>query len=332
MRILLSKSSKFKLFSYLKEKYNAKNLKDLSQKLRISANTLNQWLYNKKRYLSSDFIPKNLDLEIIDKKPDNWGNIKGGKRTYKVLIKKYGEEEIRKRQINGGKVSLLKRNKKERENFKVDINDPLFLKFYGALLGDGWLSYLSYNYKFKRSLWWVGISGHAQLDKQYLMFLKNIIEDLFNKKTIIKYKKNSKGMEILFCHKQLILFMNKELNFPIGKKKNLVISNKFDKSWDKMKLIIKGIFDTDGSLYFDKTPAMKPYPIISIHMKAPVLLRQIHKHLLSKDFKVRLKDNDELILKGSEQVNKWMKEIGSDNPKHLLKYNNWSKSPRGATG
>jgi hypothetical protein len=135
----------------------------------------------------------------------------------------------------------------------------------------------------------------------------------------VKYKKDSKGMEIIFSHKQLILFMNKRLGFPIGKKINLKIEKNIAENWEKMKYVIKGIFDTDGSLYFDKTPAKKAYPIISLHMKAPHLLKQINKQLLSKNFKVRFREN-ELILKGSKQLSKWMNEIGSNNSRHFLKY------------
>lgn len=202
---------------------------------------------------------------------------------------------------------------------------PLFLEFYGALLGDGWLSSLSYNYKNKKSLWWVGISGHSILDKEYLMFLKEIINTLFNKQTMIKYKKSKKGMEILFCHKQLILFMNKKLGFPIGKKINLKIYKNFSNNWGKMKYIIRGLFDTDGCFYLEKTSSGKGYPCIFISMKSPILIRQVYDILISNGFKLgyRIKDGDmhTITLKGNEQLDKWMNEIGSSNQKHTNKIN-----------
>ncbi|MFH0831770.1 MAG: hypothetical protein V1886_02805 [archaeon] len=322
MRILLSKASRIRLFDYLKQEYKAETLSQLSTKLDISSSTLDKWLYNPERYIPLKFIPSNLNLEIIDEKPDNWGQIKGGQETYKVLVQKYGIKEIRKRQSKGGIISSSKRDLREKESFKLDIFHPLFLEFYGALLGDGWLSSLSYNYKTKRSYWWVGLSGHSVLDKEYLMFLKGIIKKLFGKNALVKYKRDAKGMEILFCHKQLILFMNKELEFPIGKKINLRIKNSLANDWNKIKYILKGIFDTDGSFYLDKTPSGNPYPIITISMKSPFLLAQLNKQLLANNFKVRFREY-ELILKGSIQVTKWMREIGSNNPKHFLKYQSW---------
>ncbi|MFH1307506.1 MAG: hypothetical protein ABIH72_01500 [archaeon] len=330
MRVLISKDSKLELFNFLKEKNNVFTKKELSKKLKISSSTLDKWFYNDYRYIPLNIVPEELKLKILDKKSDNWGKIKGGKKTYQILMKKYGINEIKKRQSKGGKNSLAIRNQKLRENLKIDINNPLFLEFYGALLGDGWLSSLSYNYKSKKNLWWVGISGHSKLDKEYLMFIKKIAEKLFNRKIIIKYKKNSQGMEILFSHKHLILFFNKELGFPVGKKFNLKINKKIPKEWDRIKYVIRGIFDTDGCLYFDKTPVGRPYPCLSIQMKAPVLIKQLYYLLTNNNFKVTYKicknskeGQSRITLKGSKQLNKWMNEIGSSNSKHFLKYKNW---------
>lgn len=323
MRILLSEEEKITLFNYLKKKYKAKSLKELSQKLSVSFKTLQNWRYEKRRYLPSTIIPKNINLQLIDRKSDNWGQIKGGKETYKILIKKYGIEEIRRRQLKGGKISSLRRDRQAKENFKLDLNDPLFLEFYGALLGDGWLSSLSYKYKVKKNLWWVGISGHLKLDREYLMFLRDIINKLFKRKVVIKYRKRWNSMEIILCHKHLILFMNKKLGFPIGKKINLKINNRFLREWDKIKHIIRGVFDTDGCFYLDKTPVGNPYPCIMIKMKAPILIKQIYKSLIFRGFKVRYKElkngQVRVDLRGRKQLDKWMKEIGSSNPKHLNK-------------
>lgn len=96
MRVLLSRSSKNKLFNHLKKKYSVKSLKELSRILKIPFKTLNNWLYEKNRYLPLDVVPEKLGLKIIDKKPDNWGRIKGGQKTYQILIQKYGINEMKK--------------------------------------------------------------------------------------------------------------------------------------------------------------------------------------------------------------------------------------------
>ena len=89
--------------------------------------------------------------------------------------------------------------------------------------------------------------------------------------------------ELNFSHKMLIKALHETLEFPIGKKIDLVIHRRvYDQGFDKIKHIIRGIFDTDGSFYFDKTPSGNPYPCISIKMKAPRLMVQIEQILLKK--------------------------------------------------
>ena len=314
MKILLTKKDKKKLFNYLKQKYKVNNFKELSLEMNISFGKINDWIYTKDRYLPENIIPTELKLKIKDKQEEKWGQIKGGKETYKIITQKYGLKELRKRQSNGCKKSLLIRNNKAKQDFNIELNTQ-FLEFYGALLGDGWLSV--YNDKNGKSkTWWIGFSQNRITDKDYILHLKGLIKDLFNKKGLTKIKKNSKAEEIIFCHKYLIKYLNQNLDFPIGKKMNLTISNKLN-SWEQQKYIFKGIFDTDGSIYWDKNKKYK-YPIIEFHMKAPLLLDQIEKALINKGFKPQRKEF-RLKLKGYKQVRLWFEKIGSNNQKHLNK-------------
>ena len=204
----------------------------------------------------------------------------------------------------------------------INFKDKLFMEFYGALLGDGWMSAYKCG-KLKKRRWVIGLSGHINLDKDYVIRIKNIIQKLFNRKGYVKYKPECNGIELNVGHKELINLLNKKLKFPIGVKKNLKIYNKFLNDWNLTKYIIRGIFDTDGCFYLDKTPVGRPYPCISIQMKEPILLNQIYKVLKNKGFKIVYKKNkngiDRITLKGRKQLDKWMSEIGSSNSKHLNK-------------
>lgn len=318
MRILLSKESKIRLLNKLKEKHNVSKNKELLAKINITKSQLDKWIYNHNTYLPEKIIPEDSigELEIVDKQEDKWGQIKGGKKTHKIILKKYGKKEIKKRQKNGGIKSAQNKDIKSQKELKININSEKFLEIYGALLGDGWLSSLSY--KYKKGIWLIGISGHSEHDYEYLKYLAKIIKETLNKEPKLKYKKDSKGIEILFYSKQIIKFLNKELNFPIGLKENLEIHSTIASDWEKIKHTIRGLFDTDGCFYFDKTPAGKPYPCISIHMKAPKLLKQISEQLTKQGYKPQL-TSEKIILKGSIQVNKFKTEIGSNNPKHTNK-------------
>jgi hypothetical protein len=325
MRLFLSQKSKKELYQYLKKSTKSRNIYELAKKLKISKKTLDDWFYNRERYIPENIIPEGFVYKIksSNRKPDNWGNVIGGEESYKTTIRKYGKKEIKKRQSNGGKSSLSKRNTILEKNFKIDVDDLYFSEFYGALLGDGWLSHLSYRGKYKKDLWWVGVSGHAKLDRKYLMFLGKIIKKMLNKKINIKYKKGTNSMEILFCNRPFILFLNKKLGFPIGKKKNLEIYNGFLNDYNKMICIIRGIFDTDGCFYLSRASNGKGYHRISITMKAPILIKQVHKFLTNNGFNAKhyiKKDGVHVIcLFGEGQTKKWMEEIGSSNSKHLNK-------------
>ena len=323
MRVLLSKNSRNLLFNFLKEKYQCISYNELATKLKISFRTLQNWMYEKSRYIPANILPASLSLIILDQQEDNWGKTKGGKRTYKILIEKYGKEEIRKRQINGGRAAgKIKRLYKE--PLKIDIEDPLFLEFYGALLGDGWLS------KWKRknkTINLIGISGNLSLDKEFILYLKNNVKKLFNRNAYLRERTKNNSIELIFFHKTLIRILNDRFGFPIGLKSNLEIHQEiYNLGYDKVRYVIKGIFDTDGCFYFDRTPAGNPYPCINLTMKAPKLMNQVYVMLLKQGFKAYHYKGDEgrvaekITLKGGKQVEKWMREINSSNPRNLNQY------------
>lgn len=322
MRVLLTIDSRKKVSDYLKIKNNCDSIRILSKKINIPTSTLQHWFCGKNKYIPEQIIPAELinKLEVTDRKEDNWGQIKGGKKTYQTLVKKYGLEEIRRRQKNGGSASAKIRIKNEKP-FNLDIGNPLFLEFYGVLLGDGWLSRLKWKNK---KIYLIGISGDKRLDKEFFLYLKKNISNLFNRSASIKERKDNNGMEMDFSHKMLIKALNEKLDFPIGLKIDLKINDEIYKSgFEKMKHVIRGIFDTDGSFYFDKTPVGRPYPCISITMFAPKLMNQVHNILINQGFKAYLNKTRpprmEIRLKGSKQLKKWMSEIGSNNNRHLNK-------------
>ncbi len=320
MRLLLSKDSKRELKTFLMEKYKCDSLEKLSFNLKVPLRTFQEWVYNKERYLPEAIIPKNFisKLKVLDKKEENWGRVKGGKKTYKIIIQKYGLEEIRRRQSHGGKKSKTF----SEEPMIVNIKEPLFLEFYGILLGDGWIG--KYYYK-NKVINLIGISGHLKLDKDFFLYCRKNIKKLFNRKAYFKIRPNNNSIEINFANKMLLKYLNNELMFPLGKKVDLEINKKIlDLGFNSLRHVIRGIFDTDGCFYLDKTPAGHPYPCISIEMKSPKLIKQINDVLKKEGFRVIYKENNKegksrITLKGNRQLTKWMNEISSSNPKHLNK-------------
>ncbi len=314
MQILLTKENRIKLFKELSDFNSCRTMKQLSKKIKIPYKTLQHWKYGKD-YITKDKIPITIleKLEIIREKENNWGQKKGGKKTYQIILQKYGQEEIKKRQKKGGKNS--RKNKTSDKNFKIDLDNEFILEFYGALLGDGWISHFKQKNK---NIYLFGFSGDLNKDKRYHVYLQQIIKKHFFRKGYVREKKRN-ARELVFCHEDLFYFFKNFLLFPIGKKHNLKIHKQELLQPEKFKYILKGIFDTDGSFYLDKE-----YPCISIQMKAPKLISQINNFLKNEGFKPQyMKQKNMITLKGKKQINKWIKEIGMSNERHIKKMLSW---------
>src|SRR3989344_1805236 len=140
MRILLSSQSRKVLFDYLKDKHEVSTLRELSIKMKIPFKTINHWHYDYKKYIPDKLIENYKgDLKILDKKPHNWGKIKGGKiggkkgnhkekrrigeKSIKVLQNKYGFKKLAKMAVAGRiRVRKEESNKLELENEEFFTN------------------------------------------------------------------------------------------------------------------------------------------------------------------------------------------------------------------
>ncbi|MBU0929621.1 MAG: hypothetical protein KJ623_00955 [Nanoarchaeota archaeon] len=321
MRLLLSRESKKKLFNLLKDKYKVNSIQELSIKTNFQIKTLQSWFYLKDRYLPSSIIDKSWfnKLDVLDIKQDNWGLIKGGKNAYHKIIRERGIASMKRQQALGGKRAAIIKERLEEEKFRINIRNPLFLELYGILLGDGWLS--NFNIKNKK-VWLIGISSNLKLDREYVNYYKSTIQKLFNRNGTVRIRSENNVSEFVLSHKILLKYLNEKLRFPIGKKENLRINSSiYSLGFSKLKYVLRGIFDTDGSFYLGKNKKGIPYyPIISIHMKEPKLIKQIQEILKSKGFKVAYDKNNNMIkINGKDQLKKWLNDIGSSNPYKLNK-------------
>jgi hypothetical protein len=103
------------------------------------------------------------------------------------------------------------------------------------------------------------------------------------------------------------------------------------KGWNFVKWTIRGIMDTDGTLFFSKKTYKFPvYPTIEIRTYSRKLALQITNILEKKGFRVKLRGSNKMgyhvSLYGMKMLKKWMKEIGFSNPKHIDKLLQSSKN------
>ena len=197
----------------------------------------------------------------------------------------------------------------------------------GWHIGDGSMNY--YNNKGRQ----VGIyqlRGHREDDKDhYIQRIKPIFDALYKTNISLREMPSNSVYGFQAWSSDLIKFKQK-LGLPIGKKFNIVIPDAFLNDDSFIKAVIRGIFDTDGSIYLERKNK-KIYPRVYITTISEGLANQLLSLLKSLGLnatKYSQLSNKEfnrqrafiITLRGEEMLNRFIKEISPKNPKHLEKY------------
>lgn len=199
-----------------------------------------------------------------------------------------------------------------------------FYELYGILLGDGCLS------KFFHQKKWhfvIRIDGNAETDRiYYTEHVIPLIKDITGRDVKLKERKDCNGTYLSFECKKLFEFFENRYDFPVGKKGKIKIHDSLSDRWSALKHILRGLMDTDGSLYFTKNNSdIRRYPIIEISSHSSPLLEQLKNILIEKGFRVKIhaKYGDSIKLHGKLNLNKWFREIGSSHIDKISKHTYW---------
>ncbi|MBI4140903.1 hypothetical protein HY485_03645 [Candidatus Woesearchaeota archaeon] len=199
-------------------------------------------------------------------------------------------------------------------------------EFYGVMLGDGCVLY-----KPDKKVYTIEIVGNAEEECGYYRSIQKFLEEKTGKfaRLKIRHEKRGKSLRLTFHNKKFIEFlMNK---FELGERKTF--SAKIPPvylSWEKAKHILRGLFETDGSLYFSRVNGKAVYPRIEIKTSSEILAEQIVNVLVEQGFQphIRTCSSDKtkgIYISGSKAVEKWLKEIGFSSQKNKTKYELWKK-------
>ncbi|PIN81946.1 hypothetical protein COV11_00505 [Candidatus Woesearchaeota archaeon CG10_big_fil_rev_8_21_14_0_10_30_7] len=355
MRYFLSNKARLDVFGFLKKKHHVKNWKELSEKIQIPYKTVQNWRLGS-RYIPDELLKLvPFKFNIIDQKEANWGQRKGGhsglgiskklknklqkvrmstgKKVMRNLWKKYGSEltkkavagKIKKREKESKQADLKNQNFFINKKIFLDISKIKLSKFdkkkklklpeymsselaeeIGIHLGDGCLlkkrNYFSVKCNKKEESY---ISG----------FVFPLYKKIYNLDLKLMRLPSVSGFE---TYSQAILeFKNKVLKIPHGKKIGKITVPKcvFETRNKKIySAFIRGIFDTDGCA----TIAKGRYPRILISIKSENLLEQIVDMLKKMGF-IPVLNKWEICLNGHVMLDKWIREIGSSNPKKITK-------------
>lgn len=195
---------------------------------------------------------------------------------------------------------------------------PGIAELVGAIIGDGYIYIKNRKYQ-------IGIVGNPITDKKYFEKLKKLIADEWKKE--IRIKLRSGGLRIVFDSKEICEFLTKDLKMFHGKGKcqNILIPKEIYEDGDLAKNTIRGIADTDGSIFVSKKPGIEKYPCIEITTTSKNLLNQLNELLINLGLRVTIRlekrknpnpnaiPSYKLALNGRKNLEKWMEQIGFSN-------------------
>ncbi len=201
---------------------------------------------------------------------------------------------------------------------KMVINENI-AELAGAISGDGNI-YRKFN-KYR-----IGFSGHSITDKLYFQYLQNLIKKEWKKDS--KIIQRERGIQMTINSKEVCLFLIDDLKMPYGKKSDKIfIPEKIINDWQLTKKFIRGIVDTDGTVFAVRKPRVEKYPAIEITTISQMLAEQL-KNILEKNgfgvskiwrfiSKPAETETYRLGLYGQKNLDLWIKEIGFSNPYKL---------------
>jgi predicted transcriptional regulator len=170
--------------------------------------------------------------------------------------------------------------------------------------------------------------GHAIDDFPFYTFhFVPLLKQLWGTSRIyFRGVRNEKTLIIEIKSKQLVLFKHEVLGLPYGKKKTIMIPEYFLKNLRFLRILMRGLFDGDGSLSFkSKDGLAHTYPVLSYSSISEPLMRQLQEQLMRLGFVIpkKLWERDDgtfyLAINGDTNFERWMNLIGFNNPKHLTK-------------
>lgn len=236
-------------------------------------------------------------------------------------MKKYGDLGTPEGRKKGGINSILK-NKILRGGFKlakkhkVPKPSALLAEFLGILFGDGHLS------KYQ-----ILVTTNSETDSEHAIYIKNLINKLFDLTPSLTFKKAEKAVNILVSSVNLVNWLSAK-GMPKGNKLDmgLCVPNWISKNKGYGRRFMRGLFDTDGTVYVDKHLIKgkiyqnQGWALTSYSHR---LRNDILALLRSFGYSPTLRESQKSVyMRKRIDIERYFKEIGTSNPKHLERYKN----------
>jgi hypothetical protein len=192
----------------------------------------------------------------------------------------------------------------------------------GIHIGDGSMNI--YDGRFLYSL-----RGHRDDDfEYYTKHITAIYREVYNLDVRIRSWHDVIGFQK--ASKMLVTFKQHALKMPLGRKGDIKIPYSIASDCSLACSCLRGILDTDGCVYLEKK-STGLYPRIEISSTSEPLVKQING-ILNEFLKINgscyVPRNSvgnwrplyRVSIKGIKNMDKWLESVGSNNPKHVRKF------------
>ncbi len=311
---------------------------ELAQKLKVCLRTIRDW---KKEKVTIS--------QIAAEKMSKWSGILITKNhkiiDWRLHWQKAGRIGANVKFARYGKVSLDEEYRKEKwkewwnrigkykkpsvgfvtlEKVKIPRKSKLLAEFIGILLGDGHIA----QYQVTVTL--------SSEEKEYIHYVSNLIKKLFGVVVGITKQKQKKAVTIVI-NRRLVVDFCQEFGFEMGNKvtHQVDIPNWIKENKTFSKECIRGLFDTDGCFFnHNYIVGGKRYSYLKIAFtsaSAPLRL-SVREILINFGFNVRMSkvrknsNGRDIRIEDSQYVQRYIKEIGSHNQKHIDKIKKWRRA------
>jgi hypothetical protein len=214
---------------------------------------------------------------------------------------------------------------------KDPVKGPHLAEFIGALLGDGSVGCYQCKAGDKiKTQYRVKISGDASEDLDYFSdFLKPLMNGLFDKEPLLRFKRGERTLELLYFGQPVYEYL---LNLGVAPspKRDRAVIPPFILQEGLGKHFLRGLFDTDGCVIFDKQKSKEhSYPRLEIKMLPSPMRKQTLEILSYLGFRPIISPQQNgcirIQMNGKSLLEKWVKEIKFHNPRHETKYEIWKR-------
>ncbi|MFZ6035181.1 MAG: LAGLIDADG family homing endonuclease [Patescibacteria group bacterium] len=327
MRVVIPKKHRLTYFNSLKETTNL-SWSNLSRELKVNERLIRSWRQGEftipMKFLKK--IKQRYDIAIPDAiktLPNYWHAKSAGSIGAVAHNIKYGNPGTAEGRQRGGMRSIITHNIRH-TGFVLEkrIRKPLLseelAELIGILIGDGGIT------KYQ-----VTVSLNYFKDDVYSEFVKNLFQKVFDAKVSINKSQSRSLISILASGKQFVSHLE-YLGLPIGNK----IKHKIDiPQWIKDNMFyrracIRGIFDTDGSIYFDRHKNGEVFYKslnIAFTSASPKLLNSIHEFLMAEGFGPTLSSNKSIRLRNGKDISYFFDIIGSSHKGNIQVFKEFTK-------